>query len=151
MFLGFTFLTVAIYACKMSVLFFYRHIFFITNGYRKASLAVMALSTAWFIATQVANLLICRPIDSFWIRTKPGRCMNFNVMFLVTGIIDTLIDVIILALPIRRALKLHLPWKTKVPVAGIFALGGFVVITNIIRIQYSYQPNQRYGKSVTHP
>jgi hydrogenase/urease accessory protein HupE len=151
MFLGFTFVTTAIYACKMSVLLFYRHIFFITEGYRRASLTVMVLSTAWFIAAQVANLLICQPIDSFWIRTKPGKCLNFNIMFIGTGIVDTVIDIFILLLPIRMALKLQLPRKTKVAVAGIFGLGGFVVITNIVRLRYIYQPNQKYGKSHTTP
>lgn len=151
MFLGFTFVTTAIYAIKMSILFFYRRIFFITVGYRRASLAIMLVSTAWFIATQIANLLMCQPIDSFWIRTKPGKCMNFNVMFLGTGIVDTLIDLAILLLPIRMAFTLHLPMRTKVAVAGIFALGGFVVITNIVRIIYIYQPNQKYGKPTKWP
>jgi hypothetical protein len=145
MFLGFTLVTTAIFACKISVLCFYRHIFFVKDSYRKASLAVMIVTTAWFIGTQIANLLICQPIDSFWIRTKPGKCLNFNVMFLGTGIVDTLIDVFILLLPVRMAFTLQLPTKTKVAVAGIFALGGFVVITNIVRISYIYQPNQKYG------
>jgi hypothetical protein len=106
----------------------------------------MAIATAWFIATQIGNLLICQPIDSFWNRAKPGKCLNFNIMFLATGIIDTLIDLMILLLPVRIAFTLQLPTKTKIAVAGIFALGGFVVITNIIRISYIYQPNEKYGK-----
>jgi hydrogenase/urease accessory protein HupE len=135
----------------MSVLLFYRHIFFITEGYRQASLAVMVVSTAWFIAAQVASLLICQPIDSFWIRTKPGTCLNFNVMFLGTGIVDAIIAIFISLLPICMALKLQLPRKTKFAIAGIFGLGGVVVITNIVRIKYIYQPNQIYGKSHNDP
>jgi hypothetical protein len=137
------------YACKMSVLLFYRHICFVAEGYRRASLAVMVVSTAWYIAAQVSNLLSCHPIDSFWNLSKPGQCLNFNAMFLGTGIADTVIDIFILLLPIRMALKLQLPRKTRVAVAGIFGLGGFVVITNIIRIRYVYQPNQKYGKLCT--
>lgn len=155
MFLGFTFVTTAIYACKISILCFYRHIFFVKDAYRKASLALMVVVTAWFIGTQIGNLIICRPIDSFWNRAKPGKCLNFNVMFLATGVVDTVLDIMILLLPVRMAFTLQLPKKTKIAVAGIFALGGFVVITNIIRIKYIYQPNQKYGskvndKSVTH-
>lgn len=131
----------------MSVLFFYRRIFFITKGYQRASLAVMAVATAWFIATQIVNLLTCQPIDSFWRRLKVGTCLNFNVMFLVTGIFDTVIDMVILLLPVRMALALQLPMRTRIAVAGIFALGGFVVITNIIRLRCIYNPNARYGMS----
>ncbi|KAF2248053.1 hypothetical protein BU26DRAFT_551453 [Trematosphaeria pertusa] len=143
-FLGYTFVLVAQYGVKMSVLFFYRRIFFITKGYQRASLAVMAVATAWFIATQIVNLLTCQPIDSFWRRLKVGTCLNFNVMFLVTGIFDTVIDMVILLLPVRMALALQLPMRTRIAVAGIFALGGFVVITNIIRLRCIYNPNARY-------
>jgi hypothetical protein len=145
MFIGFTLVTTAIFAVKISILCFYHRIFFITKGYRYASIALMAFATLWFIGTQIGNLLLCQPIDSFWHRTKPGKCLNFNLLFLATGIIDTLTDVAILILPVRMAFKLQLPVRTKVAVAGIFALGGFVIITNIIRIKFIYQPGAKYG------
>ena len=145
MFLGFTFLVCATYAIKMSILFFYRRILLVTPGYRHISLGLMILSTAWIIGTEIANLLICQQVDAFWHRAKPGKCLNFNAMFLGTGIVETLIDLIILVLPLRVVLGLHLPMRTRVAVAGIFALGGLAVITNIIRIQYIYQPYAKYG------
>lgn len=104
-------------------------------------------ATAWFIGAQAGNLALCRPIDAFWHRTKPGKCLNFNVLFLATGIIDILIDMAILILPVRMAFKLQMPTRTKIALAGVFGLGGFVVITNIIRVRYIYQPSAMYGMS----
>jgi hydrogenase/urease accessory protein HupE len=66
-------------------------------------------------------------------------------MFLGTGIAETLIDLTILILPVRVVFALHLPMRTRMAVAGIFALGGFAIITNIVRIQYTYQPHKKYG------
>ena len=51
-------------------------------------------------------------------------------------IVDTFVDVFILVLPIRTALMLHLPRKTRIAVAGIFSLGGFVVMTNVLRMVF---------------
>ncbi|KAF2106037.1 hypothetical protein BDV96DRAFT_675857 [Lophiotrema nucula] len=147
LFLAYTFVITAIYCVKLSILLFYQRIFFVTTGYRRISLALTLLSTTWYIAAQVANLLTCQPIDSFWHRLKPGKCFNFNAMYLGTGIVDLLIDIGILVLPIRMACKLHLPTRTRVAVAGIFALGGFVVIAQIVRLSDIYQPGAQYGES----
>ncbi|KAF2705777.1 hypothetical protein K504DRAFT_459879 [Pleomassaria siparia CBS 279.74] len=81
MLLGFTFLAAAIFGLKISILCFYHRIFFITNGYRYASVAIMALSTLWFVGTEIGNLLLCKPIDSFWNQDMPGKCLNLNLLF----------------------------------------------------------------------
>jgi hypothetical protein len=81
-------------------------------------------------------------LDSY----QTGKVLELQRHFFGTGIVDTIINIFILLLPIRMALKLQLPRKTKVAVAGIFGLGVVVVITNIVRIKYIYQPNQIYGK-----
>lgn len=62
-------------------------------------------------------------------------------MYLGTGIIDALVDVAILLLPIRMAIKLQLPLRTKLAVVAILALGGFVVIAQIFRLTMVYNPH----------
>jgi hypothetical protein len=84
----------------------------------------MGISTAWFIAAEVASLLMCIPIDSFWHRMTPSRCLNFNLFSLIIGIFDIVIDTAILILPVRAVLSLQMPTRTKVLVSGIFLLGG---------------------------
>lgn len=113
------------------------------------STALIVVSTMWFIAAQVANLLTCQPIDSFWNRLKPGKCFSFSAMYLGTGVVDAVIDLAILLLPIRMAFKLHLPKRSRIAVAGIFSLGGFVVVAQVVRLAYIYQPHTQYGKPYT--
>jgi hypothetical protein len=84
----------------------------------------MGISIAWFIAAEVASLLMCIPIDSFWHRMTPSRCLNFNLFSLIIGIFDIVIDTAILILPVRAVLSLQMPTRTKVLVSGIFLLGG---------------------------
>ncbi|KAF2736980.1 hypothetical protein EJ04DRAFT_550958 [Polyplosphaeria fusca] len=140
-YIAYAFVLTSIYCIKMSILMFYRRIFLVTTGYKQISLILILLSTALFISSQIAELLICQPIEAYWNRLKPGKCLNFGVLYLSTGIIDLLLDIAILALPIRMALKLHLPLRTRFAVAGIFALGGFVVIAQIFRLSYVYNPH----------
>ncbi|KXX75420.1 hypothetical protein MMYC01_207009 [Madurella mycetomatis] len=123
LFIGITILYVAFFLAKISVCLMYRRIFS-TQQFRRACLILMAVSTAWFIATQVANLVMCIPIESFWIRTMPGRCLNFNLFSLFTGIADILIDTAILLLPVRAVISLQMPTRTKIMILGIFLLGG---------------------------
>lgn len=85
---------------------------------------MMGVATAWFIGVQIANLCICLPIDIFWHRMEPGRCLNFNLFYLIAGITETVIDAAILALPIRAVFTVQIALKTKLLVSGIFLLGG---------------------------
>lgn len=103
------------------------------------------MSVTWFIAAEVVNLATCRPIDGFWHRSKPSTCINFNVMSLWIGTVETAVDLFILAIPIHMAFDLHVPIRSRIAVAGIFALGGFSIVTNIVRIKFMYIPGSRYG------
>lgn len=63
--LGFIFLSSATYSIKMSILHFYRRVLLATPGYRRISLGLIIVSTAWYISTIISTLLTCRPLDAF--------------------------------------------------------------------------------------
>jgi hypothetical protein len=106
----------------MSLLALYRHIF-ATPGYRKIALILMIVTTLWFVGAMVGNFIICIPFDSFWLRLKPGKCLNFNIYALAIGVVEVLLNTMILVLPIRVVLGLHLPTPKKVGLTGIFLVG----------------------------
>jgi hypothetical protein len=134
------FIAFAEYACKMSILFYCRNIFFIARSYRKASLALMVISTIWVLASVLTTVMLCQPISAFWTNhhpqiPDPGECSHpWGISFLMVHGVGILIDIAILLLPIRTVFTLQMAKKTKYAVAGIFALGGIVVITNIARL-----------------
>ncbi|KAF1838369.1 hypothetical protein BDW02DRAFT_564965 [Decorospora gaudefroyi] len=142
------FSTCAAYACKNSILIFYRRIFVINNAYRKATLALLILSAAWFNAVLIASLTICSSLREYFYgdRGDTDECGDWSQMMISLLIIEAVIDVVILSLPIHMAFKLQLPIKTRVALAGLFALGGFAVITNVVRIAYLAFPPDYNGK-----
>ena len=138
---------VSIFCIKISVLTFYRRLFFITKWYQHASLALMIFTGAWLISTIVAFGLSAQPFDAYWNIFKPAKRFNFPLFYLLIGVIDTIIDVLIVALPVRVAFHLHLPLRAKIGVAGIFGLGAFVVGTNITRLILVYGTGPWTGQS----
>lgn len=135
----FYFIVVAL--TQMSVLFFYRRIF-LPSHLRYTSIALAALSGAvCLIATIIEIGYPGHPIDYFF----PGTAsVHWNVVYLpfwlAMGIIEGLIDVVILVLPIRELHKLNLSTDKKLYISLIFMLGGFVVITGIVRLAALYRP-----------
>jgi hypothetical protein len=125
------------YTCKLSILLFYRRIFSASAFHKNTSLYVMLFASAWFLATAIATLCICRPLHLIWYpeqQTKARKCGKWPYMIFTLLITDALIDLAVLLIPIRTAFTLQLPKRAKVGLAGVFALGGFVVLTNVVRI-----------------
>ncbi|KAL8786043.1 MAG: hypothetical protein Q9213_003026 [Squamulea squamosa] len=140
----FYFLVVAL--VQISILFFYRRIF-IPTSFHLTSGILIAICICWCITALVIEIgYPGHPIGYFF----PGSAeTNFNVVYenfwLAMAIIETLLEVIILILPIRELYQLQLSLKKKLLCSLIFALGGFVIITGIIRIVKVYQPS---GKDI---
>ncbi|KAL8770403.1 MAG: hypothetical protein Q9209_003829 [Squamulea sp. 1 TL-2023] len=136
----FYFLVIAL--VQMSILFFYRRIF-IPTSFRLTSAILIAICICWCITALVIEIGYAgHPIDYYF----PGSAeTSFNVEYvdfwLAMAIIETLLEIIILILPIRELYQLQLSLKKKLLCSLIFALGGFVIITGIIRIVKVHQPS----------
>lgn len=68
----------------------------------------------------------CRPLNFYWRQyagDKDGYCIDTLKFYLVFGIINMVTDIIILAVPFPRILKLHMNKKKKASIAGIMLLG----------------------------
>ncbi|KAK3995689.1 hypothetical protein QBC44DRAFT_366483 [Cladorrhinum sp. PSN332] len=143
-FIGNTILYLSFFLARMSILSLYRRVF-ATPKFKKACLMLMVFNLAFFIAAEVTNLCICIPIDIFWHRLKTGgRCLNFNLFSFIVGLVELVLDTAILLLPIRAIISLQMPTKTKVLISGIFLVGGFAIITGILKVYYQYRPNGFY-------
>ncbi|ERF69692.1 hypothetical protein EPUS_03684 [Endocarpon pusillum Z07020] len=129
---------------KVSILLMYRRIFSIDYSFHLQSLLLLAVIFAFWLAVTTATLLNCRPLKYSWIGMSwEEYCFNYNIFWMVTGAVEVIIDTAILALPVRMVLRLQLSQKRKISIMLIFLLGGFVIITGIIRVIYSYVPGSR--------
>ncbi|KAI5238581.1 hypothetical protein E4T43_07342 [Aureobasidium subglaciale] len=139
---GYTFIYgAAAAALKLSFLFYFARIFhtgsmgriFACKDYISVALLVGGvLACAYPLMIWTVMLGACKPIHYFWDQyTDPqgGSCVDTTLFFLIAGIINMLIDFIILCIPIPCILKLQIKRPEKVMIICIFMLGGLCVYT----------------------
>ena len=139
-------------AIKLSILLMYRRIFAVTS-FRNHSLIVGAVVMVWWLVGTIATMVSCIPVERLWVGPSAGGyCFNFNIYWMAMGAVELIIDSYILVLPIRMILNLQLSRKNKILLCGIFLLGGFVIITGLLRVVYGYKPgsqNVAFAKAET--
>ncbi|KAI1359175.1 hypothetical protein F5Y08DRAFT_320150 [Xylaria arbuscula] len=127
-------------AVKSSVLLMYYRIFYVKKWFRYPLFVTIGLVIGWWIGNTVAALTSCIPLDKYWTNNVLDltHCFSFNVFWAVSGSVEVFLDALILILPVREVLELHLPWRRKIIILGIFLLGGFVLVTGIIKVVLGY-------------
>ncbi|KAI0505461.1 hypothetical protein F5B22DRAFT_627821 [Xylaria bambusicola] len=140
LFIGYYIAPFGLTSARLSLILLYRQIF-ATPKYRVACTIAIMISALWWVSAVVVNSILCIPISKLWKRLEPGHCLNFNLYFLVIGILETTIDLYILAIPINAISTLHMQFKMKLIASTIFLLGTFTIVTNILRMKYIYSPS----------
>jgi hypothetical protein len=87
------------------------------------SWTMIVYSTALGVAVALAMLLQCNPIAKMWDSTIDGTCINFKLMLLITGIMNSVSDCAVYLWPIRALSGLQLPTKQKVGLVIMFGFG----------------------------
>lgn len=123
-------------AAKMSILFLYKRIFSISVPFRRQVYAVIAIVTMYWIAIVLADIFTCIPFKYSWINSNSPApyCANFNLFWFSTGIIETVLDVVIISLPVGMVAKLHLSMRKRIGLGGVFLLGALWVLSCALRI-----------------
>ncbi|KAI1768873.1 hypothetical protein GGR53DRAFT_476174 [Hypoxylon sp. FL1150] len=132
-------------ATKLSILFMYMRFFSASKSFHRSVVVAIALVITFWTGCTIADLLSCIPLEWNWLNhlEDPQYCFNFNIFWMVSGIVEALIDVVIIVLPIRAVLGLHLSRTKKLAVLGVFLLGIFVIISGIVKVVLSYAPGSR--------
>ncbi|KAB8298299.1 hypothetical protein EYC80_002028 [Monilinia laxa] len=129
-------------AIKISILLMYRRIF--SASLVRSFWVFMGLVVVWWLVGTVATCISCVPASRFWTGPSAGGwCFNFNIYWMVMGLIEIIVDIGILVLPIGVVVGLQMPNSQKILVAGIFLLGSFVVITGVVRVVLGYAPGSQ--------
>ena len=83
----------------------------------------------WLLAGILYNILDCDPIEANYVVTYPtlDHCTPFGIYFFFHELLNSAIDVAILAMPFFVIRRLHLTTQQKVQVVGIFLLGGLYI------------------------
>ncbi len=94
----------------------------------------MAFVSLTVFSSVMANVFQCTPVTYAWNKEQQGTCINQVALYLSNAGLDIFQDLSIYVLPIRVLYQLNLPRKQKIALIAIFVVGGFVVITGILRL-----------------
>ena len=96
-------------------------------------MAFVVVTTTAFV---VANIFQCTPIHKAWDAAGviPGACYNVSALFLANAALDIFQDAFIYVLPMRMLYRIKIHKRQKIALIMVLAVGGFVVITGLIRL-----------------
>ncbi|KAI4719851.1 hypothetical protein E4T48_03946 [Aureobasidium sp. EXF-10727] len=132
---------------KVSILLLYRRLFYVTSS-REISADRTFYIMLWVAIVFTASYPVimwtvmacaCRPVSFYWRQyagVTDGVCIDVLRFFLAFGVVNMINDIIVLAVPIPRILKLRTSNKEKISILCILLLGSFVCVASGVRIYY---------------
>ncbi|KAH6606121.1 hypothetical protein Trco_005274, partial [Trichoderma cornu-damae] len=132
-YIGAPFYVVAIWGFKTSLLVSYARL--VPGAYRLMPISIAVIVTMAHIAFILVFLFMCIPVEKQWEPSIPGHCADAVPFYLTFSSLTIVFDVITLVLPFPVLIKLQMKRRRKIALLCLFALGLFVTIVQIIRIQ----------------
>ncbi|KAL9602214.1 MAG: hypothetical protein Q9179_002618 [Wetmoreana sp. 5 TL-2023] len=122
---------------KTSLLLHYYRLFGVVRWYRFILLVAWVIVFLYWIVDVFVAIFECKPVAFYWdMSIKGGTCMDRNAFYRWSGVSNSLIDFLILSLPLPMIWRLGLPRMEKVSLSGIFLLG--LVFSDVIWDDISY-------------
>ncbi|KAI1080746.1 hypothetical protein F5B20DRAFT_93426 [Whalleya microplaca] len=119
---------------KASILLLYLRIF-VQKWFKVTCYVLLAIILSYMLATTASSIWQCTPIARAWDKSIPGTCISITVNWYANAGFSIATDIIILGLPMQPIYQSKLPTKQKWALMVVFALGIFVTVTSILRMQ----------------
>ncbi|KAI0139584.1 integral membrane protein [Hypoxylon sp. NC0597] len=119
---------------KASVILLYLRIF-LQRWFRRSCYVLLAIILSYMVATTASSIWQCTPISRAWDKSVPGTCISITGNWYANAGFSIGTDIAILVLPMQPIYQSNLPTKQKWALMIVFALGIFVTITSILRMQ----------------
>ncbi|KAK4668227.1 uncharacterized protein QC764_706060 [Podospora pseudoanserina] len=101
-----------------------KHVVFVLSG-------VVTLDTIVFV---LVTIFQCSPISDIWtVALGPQRCINQGLHVIVASIINTILDFLIVFVPVKMVLGIQLPLPQRLTILSLFAGGLLVCIAGSVR------------------
>lgn len=114
----------ALFLADLSILALYRRSFRPHKKLQVAVYIVGAMCIAWWIGLMLGIGFTCLPVESQWNPLVPGKCYKLQKVNIAIGILNSVIDIMIVTMPIKVIKDLYLPSKQKIIICFVFLLGG---------------------------
>ncbi|GAB1212505.1 hypothetical protein ATERTT37_001644 [Aspergillus terreus] len=110
---------------KISILCFYLRVF-PRKEFRIATYVVIALNVGYLISFVLISVFQCSPLRGAWEHWDGSgdyKCNNINAQGWCAAIFNMILDIIVMALPLRELYQLNLSIRKKLYVMCMFSLG----------------------------
>ncbi|KAK3988363.1 hypothetical protein QBC44DRAFT_104642 [Cladorrhinum sp. PSN332] len=135
-YMGAPFYITSILGFKLALLFSYLR--FIPKGiYRNATIGVIVASVLHSLAFLIVQINLCQPIKKQWDPDPKlgGSCLPGVPFYTAMASLTIVFDVIVMLTPFPVLLKSRIQTRKKLVLLGLFGLGLFITVIQIIRIQ----------------
>ncbi|KAI0835828.1 integral membrane protein [Hypoxylon sp. FL0890] len=119
---------------KASILLLYLRIF-LQRWFRRSCYILLGIILSYMVATTASSIWQCTPISRAWDKSIPGTCISITGNWYANAGFSIATDISILVLPMQPIYRSNLPTKQKWALIVVFALGMFVTITSLLRMQ----------------
>lgn len=109
---------------KISILLFYRRIFFINKTFLFCNWVVTGLSAGACIAAVSGLIFSSDPVDAQWKFWEPSTTIHNKSFWIAMGAVNILLDVTILILPQPVVWRLKQTRRCRIMLSLVFSLGG---------------------------
>ena len=90
----------------------------------------------WILVDLITALSICKPLAQAW--KDPDKCTSQNLFYFSQGVLNLIIDMVIIVLPMPYIFRLRVSWSRKVVAIVMLGLGtGYVHATDIFTFAMS--------------
>ncbi|CAI6100699.1 unnamed protein product [Clonostachys chloroleuca] len=134
---------------RLSLIFLYYRIFSIKKWLGWTLKIIGGLSVAWLVVAIAVVIFQCKPVAAVVDASISGECMDNQLGFIFAEAVNLLLDLALVPLPVRTIWKLQLPFAERLGVAVIFLTGLAVIITQVLRMIFGYNPDTGGDRSVT--
>ncbi|KAL6704157.1 hypothetical protein ACN47E_008717 [Coniothyrium glycines] len=120
---------------KLSVLFFYRRIFYVYPRFLMVNTVLIVIVAGWAVSFFFATLFQCRTPKTLWTTFEFARhnCVDTLPFYYAVSITGFITDLAILVSPLPVIHQLQMPLKNRIAVACILLLGAVVCAAGIAR------------------
>lgn len=127
---------IAICIIQLSILLFYVRVFTLRDVRFKIALLVCAgLSVGICVSQVLPTIFQCSPIAYTWNKAvEGGHCINVHIMWIVQDVLFLVLDIYVVVLPLPMIWNLQITRPEKIAVSGMFLLGSFIAVVNLIRL-----------------
>jgi len=91
---------------------------------RLAIYTLLALVNLFALATTIAGIFQCVPVEKAWIKAKKGHCYNLVDAWYTNAVFSIVTDFLIFFLPMHMVYKLQRDKREKLLLYAVFGVGG---------------------------